>query len=225
MARERDFELKIAGGTALAGMLTLSALDAPLEEVLPQVLEGLPYTVSYRIDALTGTRLPSRVFVGQGAELASAPASVASPPKPNRARAAAPSDPREDDREKRESAQRAYLDELESDDFNVRANAAALAYADPEAVPAISDLLESDPDPQVRAAAAGTLGEADDSPAAVRALLRALNDPDPAVVIEAIDGLEWTADASVIPDMQFLLDHPSGEVRERTVEAIEWFAD
>jgi hypothetical protein len=223
LARERRFDLEVAEGTFLRGTLTLTAADVPVEEILLQVLEGLPYSLTYRVDDATGLTALSGVFVGYAEVKApSAPAAASSPPKSRRKLAREPRT--EADPVERERRQRAYLEEFDSEDSEVRANAVAFVQADRQTIPEISKLLGNDPDPGVRAAAASTLGESGDS-AAVNALLRALGDPDPAVVVEAIDGLEWNADASVIPEMEFLLDHPSGEIRERTVEAIEWLAD
>jgi hypothetical protein len=222
LARERRFDLEVAEGTFVRGNVTLTAADAPLEEVLLQVLEGLPYSLTYRVDEASGATVLSRVFVGHTDAKAPVAAAVSAPPKSRRKPSRGPQI--EEDSADRERRQREYLEEFESDDSEVRANAVAFVRADRQTIPEISDLLGNDPDPGVRAAAAATLGESGDS-AAVNALVHALGDPDPAVVIEAIDGLEWNADASVIPEMQFLLEHPSGEIRERTVEAIEWLAD
>ena len=48
---------------------------------------------------------------------------------------------------------------------------------------------------------------------AIEALLRALNDPDPQVVIAALDSLEWIGDSSMIPYITPLLQHPNADVR------------
>jgi HEAT repeat protein len=57
---------------------------------------------------------------------------------------------------------------------------------------------------------------------AVQPLLQALGDPEPQVVLAALEALEFVGDASTIPKIAPLLKHPSTEVRERTVEAIKF---
>lgn len=49
-----------------------------------------------------------------------------------------------------------------------------------------------------------------------------MSDPAPAVVIAALDAIEFIGDETTIPKIVFLLDHEDPEVRERTVEAIEF---
>ncbi len=66
-----------------------------------------------------------------------------------------------------------------------------------------------------------TLGD-EDSIVSVNPLLDALRDPEPEVVIEALDALEYVGDETLIPELAFLLEHPSPEVRERALEAIDW---
>ena len=85
----------------------------------------------------------------------------------------------------------------------------------------LADALSHDPDPRVRAEAANQLGYAD-SIGAVRALLRALKDSDPTVVAAAVESLGFTADDSVIPDLEPLLQHPDAQVREQAKRVIEF---
>jgi HEAT repeat protein len=46
-----------------------------------------------------------------------------------------------------------------------------------------------------------------DDPAAVAALVVGLNDPDPAVVVEVLDSLEFAGDETVVPHIVPLLEH------------------
>jgi hypothetical protein len=85
---------------------------------------------------------------------------------------------------------------------------------------ALLERLVNDPDPRVRAAAAEGLGGGDVG--AVRPLLAALGDSEPQVVISVLESLETLGDASIIPDLTFLLEHPDPTVRERGKDAIEF---
>jgi HEAT repeat protein len=85
---------------------------------------------------------------------------------------------------------------------------------------AATERLESDESPEVRVAAAEVLLDSDVG--AVRPLLQALGDPDSRVVVAALEALEFVGDASTVPHLQPLLKHRDVEVRERTVEAIEF---
>jgi HEAT repeat protein len=80
--------------------------------------------------------------------------------------------------------------------------------------------LANDESPEVRAAAAEALMQSDVG--AVQPLLLALDDPDPQVVLAALDALEFVGDASIVPQIAPLLKHKDTAVRERTVEAIEF---
>jgi HEAT repeat protein len=49
---------------------------------------------------------------------------------------------------------------------------------------------------------------------ALGALAGALGDPDPEVVMAALDSIEWVGDSSMIPEITPLLDHPNADVRD-----------
>ena len=75
-------------------------------------------------------------------------------------------------------------------------------------------------DPEVRAAAAESLGDADVG--AVGPLLQALEDRESEVVLEALDSLEMLGDDSTVARLEPALDHPDPEVRERALEVREF---
>ncbi|MCH7687423.1 MAG: HEAT repeat domain-containing protein [Planctomycetes bacterium] len=110
---------------------------------------------------------------------------------------------------------------LDDDDPDIRARAAEGLPADDRTIPALSELAANDPDAGVRKAAVSALSDASEEDTAVLGVLvGALGDPDPQVVIAALDSIEWVGDASVIPDITPLLEHPNAEVREAAETSI-----
>jgi hypothetical protein len=82
--------------------------------------------------------------------------------------------------------------------------------------------LQRDPAPEVRAAAALALGGSDGY-VAVGALLGASHDPDPRVVVSALEALEFIGDATLIPTLTPLLQHRDDQVRaaaQRTIQSL-----
>ncbi len=209
LAREARFELVFAEGMDARDTIVLRAVGVPLEEVLADLLEGVPHSLGYGRDPDDGRRVLTRVTVGVAAN-AKAPAAER--------RASAPRERRREDRDPHP----AELDRrLEDPDPEVRAEAASWIDTDAEGLARLGEILANDPSPAVRAAAAETLGD-EDSVISVNLLLHALRDPEPEVVIEALDALEYVGDETLIPELAFLLEHPSPEVRERALEAIDW---
>jgi cyclophilin family peptidyl-prolyl cis-trans isomerase len=87
-------------------------------------------------------------------------------------------------------------------------------------VPAVSPLLR-DPDPLVRAHAARTLGR-ERSPLATEALVQALDDPDPAVIVNAVRAIQQVADsnAGASGSLVRLLAHRDPYVRVTAATAL-----
>ncbi len=215
LARETDLVIVafVEGGDP-DGAVTLDSEGEPIEVVLARALSGVPFSVE-PLDAEGRARLA--VVVGKGASAARAASA---------ARLAAPSrllDPRV----QAERVQRANqlegdaLAQLESPDPRDRVE--GVEWADLASVTgyeAVLERLANDPDASVRAAAAESLGSADVG--AVRPLLSALTDPEPSVVVSALDSLEMLADASILPELAPALEHPDASVRERAKEVIEF---
>jgi HEAT repeat protein len=66
------------------------------------------------------------------------------------------------------------------------------------------------------------LGNADGY-AAVSALVKALDDPDPAVVLKALDSLQFVGDETVGPILKAKCgNHPDPKVREACAEAADF---
>ena len=113
------------------------------------------------------------------------------------------------------------LSDLDSTDPDARIDAADWIDLEGEALERMISLLESDPDPMVRATIVDRLGE-EITPGTLAALVNALRDPDPEVVLRAIDVLEFEAEDWLIPELEPLLAHSDPEVREAAQYAIEY---
>jgi HEAT repeat protein len=117
------------------------------------------------------------------------------------------------------------LSRIDDDDPAIRADAVEGLRADDETIPVLTDLAMNDPDADVRKVVVSALSDSSQEDNAARgALLGALSDPDPQVVIAALDSIEWIGDASMIPEITPLLQHPNAEVRgaaEDTIGFIE----
>jgi hypothetical protein len=209
LAREARFELVFAEEMDARDTIVLRAVGVPLEEVLAGLLEGVPHSLGYGRDPDDGRRVVTRVTVGVAAN-AKAPAVGR--------RAAAPPEQR---LQGSDSDATELERQLADPDPEVRAEAASWIDTDAEGLARLGEILANDPSPAVRAAAAETLGD-EESAVAVNLLLHALRDPEPQVVIEALDALEYIGDETLIPELRFLREHPSPEVRERALEAIDW---
>jgi hypothetical protein len=210
LAREARFELVFAEELDARDTIVLQAVGVPLEDILADLLEDIPHELDYGRDPDDGRRVLTRVTVGAAAS--------AEAPAPER-RAAVPPESMLQDRDPELRAE--LYRQLEDPDPELRAEAAAWLDTDDEGIARLGEILANDPSPLVRAAAAETLGE-EESPVAVQLLLRALRDPDPQVVVEALDALEYIGDETIIPELSFLREHPSPEVREAAAEAIDW---
>jgi hypothetical protein len=113
------------------------------------------------------------------------------------------------------------LSDLDSPDPDARVDAADWIDLEGEALERMISLLESDPDPVVRATIVDRLGE-EITATTLAALVNALRDRDPEVVLQAIDVLEFEAEDWLIPELEPLLAHSDPEVREAAQDAIEY---
>jgi hypothetical protein len=82
------------------------------------------------------------------------------------------------------------------------------------------ELLDWDGNAEVRLAAVEKVSEGLGY-SAVAGLVRALDDPDPRVVVAAIHGLENAGDDSVVPELEPLLQHRDDRVRTVAAAALE----
>jgi hypothetical protein len=226
LERSAGFRLKFAPGTRLEELVTIDAVDVSLEEVFKSLLEGGPYALYFGV-AASGERVLEQVAVGDfsATDVAAPDLAAKAPVKSDwissRARER-PSRNIERDPiaqaerlERLERRREENFSQLDDDDPAIRADAAEGLRADDETIPALTDLALNDPDAGVRKAALSALSDAPQEDTAARgALLGALSDPDPEVVLIALDSIEWIGDASMGSDITPLLQHSNAEVRE-----------
>jgi HEAT repeat protein len=84
---------------------------------------------------------------------------------------------------------------------------------------ALAPLASDDASADVRLAAVQRLAEGE-TPVVRAALRRALDDPDPGVVVEAILALSTLGDGAAIPSLERLRAHPDPEVRALAEDAL-----
>ncbi len=225
---------------------------ADLRSALPILIAGSAYSVDYRFVPELGAHALARLRLGEALPAGSAagsPESGLTASLPSEGSELDPSARRESSEgataepagglaglatalargaasqaDPHREAERASLRaELESSDPDDRASAVADIEPEGEGLELLVDLLAGDPDPGVRTAAAEQLADGEGY-AAVRALVDALADPDREVVLEAIESLELAGDASVVPDLEPLLEHPDAEIRGAAEEALDFLA-
>jgi len=171
---------------------------------------------------LAGSGCSSEQAPSQGAgEATTPPVQITSDPAP----ALAPSEV---------AAQRGYVAEpLSEEDLillkqlsdpspEVREEAAEDIQATGIALDALAKLITTDPSPDVRAAAVYSLKESDD-PGAVDVLILALDNEDPEVLEEVIDGLWFIGDRRAYSHLQRFLDHPNEDIRDAAEYALDNF--
>lgn len=88
-----------------------------------------------------------------------------------------------------------------------------------EAIPVLTDVLTSDPDPLMRQRAAIALGSMDAS-AAGASLVSALNDPSAPVAIAAIDAVTRLQYGPAIAGLRQLAEHEDASLRTHAVGAL-----
>ena len=120
--------------------------------------------------------------------------------------------------------QQAYLEKLQDPTPEIRAAAAREIKPTSENLPTMTDLLTNDPSPEVRIAATWSLEVSEDAetPQAIAALVKCLDDKDYSVVEECVDSLAFIGDETTIVYLQPLMTHPDEDVRSAALEAIRW---
>ena len=114
------------------------------------------------------------------------------------------------------------LKQLSDPSPEVREEAAEDIQATGIALDALAKLITTDPSPDVRAAAVYSLKESDD-PGAVDVLILGLDNEDPEVLEEVIDGLWFIGDRRAYSHLQRMLDHPNEDVRDAAEYALDNF--
>jgi hypothetical protein len=224
LAQAAGFSLEV--GNLEPREITLVLVDVEPEQALARLLEGEAYSLDYNPQP-GGRHVIARVESGLESlpERAADPAAEETERTVRRALAtpiARPGDSWE------EEASRAAEQALTEDEL------AGLADPDPEMRLEVVErirptgegeeeliaVLRRDGDASVRAAAAEQLTLAH-SEQATRALVDALRDPDPRVVVKAIEALRM-GDDTVIQELQWLRGHPDASVRMAAADAIEF---
>jgi hypothetical protein len=108
---------------------------------------------------------------------------------------------------------------LESRDVEERAEAVSELDTDGEQLLRLSVFAHEDPAVAVRLAALEEL-KGEQSWAALNAIVVALGDPDPQVVLRTIEAISYLSDDSLVPRLKPLLKHPDPDVRKAVVETI-----
>jgi len=233
LARNAGFHLALAPRTRLEEPVTVDAVDASLEEVLGSLLDGRPYALYFGV-AASGGRVLKQVDVGDfsATDVATGELAAGAPTELDRARRRWKRDVERDPvaeaerRERLERRQAEFYAQLDDADPATRARAAEGLPANDHTIPALIELAASDSDAGVRKAAVSALSDApEENAAALGALVDALGDGDPQVVIAALDSIEWIGDASLIPAITPLLEHPNAEVREAAETSIYYLEE
>lgn len=219
LASEAGFEVAMGAVGQPSGSVTLRAVKVPLERALARLLKGVPYALHYEADTEGEEATLVRVALGEpdtGEEIAKR----REPRREPRSSRDEPADPARFDQQQAEA-----LRGLEDRSPEGRIAAADSVYPDAQGIDALAGVVTNDPEPAVRVAAAENLGYSAGDPEAIGALLRALQDPEPEVVITALDAIGFVGDHTIIPELGFLLEHPDPKVREATADAIGWLED
>ena len=220
--------------------ISLRLADDALEVVLAQALTGIPYRLRYEVDETTGGHSLAVVAAGdvgrrglgaeermelrrRGRETIERKRREMEEQE-RRAQALSPEERerlRQETLEERRESEAQIARDLESPDAWVRAEAAQRIEAVGEGIGRLGEILASDPDVQVRVAAANQLSDSD-SAGSTNSLLAALDDPSSEVVIEALESLQFVGDESLIPAIQPMLTHPDAQVREIAADTIDF---
>jgi HEAT repeat protein len=220
-------------------VMSIDRENAPLEQVLSELLVGEPYTLRYVVDEQSGAHRLQRVALGS---LKNELARLRREDRMERRSRAAQNraDERRQQRalereltpEQREQARAQRAADRAQRDLEIASALAApdpetrargIAKLDPDDEGVLGQLLElsADPAPAVRASAVSRLALSE-AHGAHEALANALRDPDPQVVKEALDAYAYRQDASAIPLITPLLDHPDEGVRNAAADAISF---
>ncbi len=233
---------RVSAGAEAPRTVSLRLDQATLEAAIAAILAGTPYGLDYRYDSARGVHAVDVVRVGARAADAIArrtpaeaerPTSAATPPRPLEAEGhdGVSDDPIAAVDLGRVLADRAAADPdsaldpetlaaLSDRRDTVRAEAVAELGTEGPDLETVIAFAKADPSPLVRGAAIDALGD-DGRFGALAAVLAALDDPDPNVVLRAIAVIEDAGDATLVVRIGLLARHGSSAVRARAAEALE----
>ena len=231
LARQVGFQLDVTEPDLPP--LTIRIEGAELSDAIPELMTGLHYQAEFGIDRRTGAHVLHRLVVGQpSAAHAREDSTEPAEDEVVQSTVRLPRDSLRRSPEARTQAQLriesegdreqlALLEQLESRDPVLRALAVEEIQPSGELLQRLRDLVWEDPDPLVRVAAVAQIATTD-AYAANQGLVDALGDPDRRVVLKAIEVLEFAGDDSNISDLELLLDHRDGAIRQAAAETIEF---
>ena len=184
----------------------------PLHTALGELLQDYPYQIVYAPDKDTQQEVLSEVFVGglSATEIADSKDTAAA----NKALLKEINELTED------GQQLAYIRELQNPKAQIRAAAAEEIEPVGDALYVLTDMLLKDPSPEVRIATTEALENSDD-PLAVAALVKCLQDENPAVIVRCIQTLDLLGDETTVQYLEPLLTHYDASVNTAASEAIE----
>ncbi len=201
-----------------------------LRDALPDLLPDRAYRVEYGVDPTTARHEVARLEIAaSGLQAMTKPAERTPEHRPAE-EGTIEAYPATSARSSLEERSKERIDwkeiALRLDDADAEERIETLQQIDPEGdgVALIADRLARDPDPRVRLAAAQRF-EFAETLAAVDALLEALHDPHKAVVLAAIDALEFSDDTTIAEDLTRMRPHPDPQIDEALEEAIDFLVD
>lgn len=220
LATQAGFGVKEAGVPWKVVTQTIKAEN--LHAALVALLKQYPYQIVYEFDAERQADTLKRVVVGTllaGQECQQPTPAADSGMSPDIPEYKILNSPTE---ASLSAEDQAYLKQLMDPSPEVREDAASNIDPTGIALDHLASIVTTDPSPDVRIAAAETLGDSKD-PKALDALVLALQDENPEVLVEVIDALVSLENRRVIPYLQPLLQHPDEDVRDAAEYALEQF--
>jgi hypothetical protein len=233
---------RVAARTDTPRRVSLRLDGVTLEHAIAVILAETPYGIDYRYDAAKGAHAIETVRVGsadsgsRSAALGEAERGLGErletrpPSLPPAAEIEGPAEEGgaidlaaflarrralEDDSGTDPEVIDALLDPRDS----VRAEAVGALETEGVDLQTAIAFAKADPSPRVRAAAVDALGE-DGRYAAMQVVVKALDDPDPTVVLRAIAVIESEGDATLASRLEPLAQHRDDAVRARVAEAL-----
>lgn len=220
LAEQAGFELTDTG--ASWKVVTLNIDAASVHDALVQLLKPRRYQIIYEFDTRQQADILKRVVVNKlggsenrrkrdnGSGVATRVIRKHAYPDANSA----------GNRDASIEQQQIYLNQLLDPSAQRRAEAAENIEATGDALDYLTQLLVTDPSPEVRAATVHTLEDSED-PRALDALITALDDQNVSVLVEVIDALGFAGNKATISRLQPFLEHSDEDVRDAAESAIE----
>lgn len=217
LSEKAGFGLQINYQQWVSVSLTMS--NASLESVVKAILGPVPHEIVYRADVPGPARIVQLLRIGEVPSLSDS-GKRAAQSMAERLKAMNQSKPKLGS-ESLEPEPPISKDQVlaMSDEEKIE----FLPFVEPSEanLPILVDLMKNYAQPDVRIAAMASL-ENSDNPQAVTAIVELFADPDPKIVLAAIDSIEFAGSSSNIQSLERLLQHPSVAVQSAAREAIDF---